>query len=274
MTREYSRRHVLAGLGTAGAGVGISSFLLAGKSRAYTSYTRVPASSEENRSPTTAADGRGLRVAWWESYNGQVLETQANGSETNATRVLDEGTDPRYVPEAVGPVVSLGNVLPGDEGTVGLGVEADIPGEAELAVWLRTRLVSSEENGVTEPESKHPDEDGTDTGELADLTRVTVWENSGLAGIGANDGRLMPVVEESIEEGSLRAVFAESALGEGLRLGCLGSGEMTYVALRWELPSSVGNLVQSDAATFGLEFRAAPCGGGNPFDGTEGETDG
>lgn len=276
MTREYTRRHVLAGLGTAGVGLGASVALFTGRSRAYTSYTMVPAdvgTRGATSSSQSQSDQHGLRVAWWESYNGHVLETQGDGSETNATRMLDDGSDPTFVQDATGPLIDVGNVLPGDEGVVGIGIEADIPPGQDVAVWFRTRLVSTSENGINEPESKHPDEnpnDPDDGGEMDDLTQVTVWKNSGLSGLGTNDGRVAPIVEPVFGEGSLRAVFAESDLADGHELGCLSGGETTYVALRWELPADVGNVVQSDSATFDLEFRAAPCDGSNPFDGSGG----
>jgi hypothetical protein len=65
-------------------------------------------------------------------------------------------------------------------------------------------------------------------------------------------------------------VFGNSDLADGIRLGsnCLADGEVTYLALRWELPTDVGNVVQSDSVTFGLEFQDAPCGAGNPFGGS------
>ena len=133
MTREYTRRHVLAGLGTVGAGFAGSLALFTGKSRAYTSYTHVSRQGQES-TPTgrSGSEQHGLRVAWWESYNGRMLETQGDGGETSASDALESETDPRFVPEATGPIVSVGNVLPGDEGTVGIGVEADVPGNGEL----------------------------------------------------------------------------------------------------------------------------------------------
>jgi len=272
MTREYTRRHVLAGLGTAGAGLGTSIALFTGRSRAYTSYTMVPADvgTQASTASQSQSDGHGLRVAWWESYNGHVLETQGDGSETDAGRVLDDGSDPTFVQDATGPLINVGNVLPGDEGMVGIGIEADIPPGQEAAVWFRTRLVSESENGINEPESKHPDENPSDPddGEMDELTQVTVWKNSGLTEfLGANDGRIAPVIEPVFGDGSLREVFAESDLADGIELDCLPGGETTYVALRWELPADVGNVVQSDSVTFDLEFRAAPCDGSDPFDG-------
>ena len=144
MTREYSRRHVLAGLGTVGLGLGVPVALFSGRSRAYTSYTMVPADVDGTDSTSASqspSDGHGLRVAWWESYNGHVLETQGDGSETDAERVLDDGSEPTFVQDANGPLVTVGNVLPGDEGTVGIGIEADVASGQDVAVWFRTRLV-------------------------------------------------------------------------------------------------------------------------------------
>lgn len=265
-----SRRALLASVGTLGLGVaGVS--LFTGESRAYTTATRVPLDSVENAAGSRTRE-RGLDVAWWSSYNGRVVETQGSGAEASAGRALDPETAPRFVPEASGPLIGLDGILPGDEGMVGVGIEADVPAGESVAVWCQLRLISSAENGVNEPESKHPGEDGPEDGELADLTRVTVWENNGTAGIGANDGRLTPIIERAVESGSLRAVATDSVLGAGIRLGCLDAGGTTYLALRWELPATVGNVVQSDSATFDLEFRTTSCEATNPFEGEE--TDG
>lgn len=278
MTREYSRRHVLAGIGTVGAGLGASAALFTGESRAYTTYTKVPVDvdTRSTASSQSQPDQHGIRVAWWESYNGRVLETQGDGSETNATRVIDDDSEPTFVPEANGPIVTAGNVLPGDEGVVGIGIEADVPENRELAVWFRTGLVADGENGINEPESKHPEEDpdDPDDGELDEYAEVTVWEDSGLAGVGVNDGRVVPVAEDELASGSLREVFDGSDLADGVDLGCLSSGETTYVSLHWALPATAGNVVQSDSATFDLEFRAARCDAGNPFGEADAESGG
>ena len=63
MTREYSRRHVLAGLGTVGVGLGASIALFTGRSRAYTSYTMVSADvgNQGTSGSQSQSDQHGLR---------------------------------------------------------------------------------------------------------------------------------------------------------------------------------------------------------------------
>ncbi|MFT4921221.1 MAG: hypothetical protein ACI8XM_000417 [Haloarculaceae archaeon] len=262
MTPGLSRRRVLAGLGAAGSlALGAGFYTAVTRARPYTKYTYAQ---------TDETGGSRLRVAWYESYNGQFLEAQTDSTETNATRVLETETAPEYVPEATGPVVSVGNVMPGDTGTlvVGLQVESIAEGEEGLEVWFRPTLTDDLENGVNEPERRDPDEDdtgdGLSRGELGRAMESNVWRDSGLVGgVGACDGA-RGAGETPFESGSLVETF--EALREGVQIApCLGEGERRCFGFEWSLPVEPNNAVQTDSVAFDLVFVGVSCESPNPF---------
>lgn len=272
-----TRRRVLAGVGSLGfaaaaAGGGLPA--RPGRSPPYTRYTFAATGDDTD-------DGR-LRVAWYERYNGALVETQGDTTGANASTVLDPATPPTYVAEAPGPVVTVGNVLPGDSGLLAVGLLAErVEGATDVDVWLRASLDGNCENRVTEPESKDPaetdplgppscpDEPGLGTGELAGAVRAAAWLDAGLAGVGACDGALGPG-ETPLASGSLGDVLRAPALADGTRLAaCLAPGDHRCLGLSWDLPADAGNDVQGDSLSFSLEFAGVPCDSTNPFDGGE-----
>jgi hypothetical protein len=263
---HFTRRSVLTALGVAGLGTVAGTRFARADSPPFARYTLAQ-----------TADGTGsLRVSWFETYNGTAVEATDGASAATATDTLDPSTDPTYVPDAPGAVVSLGNVLPGDGGTLVVGLQA---ADADLNVWFRPVVTADAENGQSEPEAvaEGPD-DGT--GELGDLTAVRFWLDNSVV-FGACDGQPdlfeppVPTADGSDPSGSLTDVTG--AFGDGVRLpfdgadGCpdaLPAGGNRCVGFRWDLPSDVGNEVQTDSLEFALEFAAVSCGDeANPFRG-------
>lgn len=264
-----TRRQVLAGLG--GAGVVVAGFGVARAARrpAYQRYTYAQSD-----------DGGVLRVAWYETYDDgsgdEFQENQAGTGEDNATRVLDPNAGPSYVDDAPGPVVTLSNVLPGDSGVLVAGVEvAEVPeGEEGVDVWLRIGNfdqgwlpVEEAENGINEPESAAGDTSAAD-GELDEELRVALWKDGGVGGVVSPcDGRrgLAPL----LAEGDLSTVTAErgdDAYGAGVKLyDCLAAGQSRCLAFAWEIPTTVGDRIQSDSVQFDIAFGATSCGDPNPW---------
>lgn len=264
MTPRLSRRGVLAGMAGFGvAGVGLTTRL--GRRPPYTHYTHAQTQGTE----------RLLRVAWAAFYNGAVVEAQNGSTETNATRILYPGTSPLYVDEVSGPVITLGNVVPGDGGAlaVGLLVEALPEGEEAMDIWVRATLTENLENGAKDPEIWDPKEDdpgdGSSDGELAGATRSLFWRDEGMvAGVGRCNGTHDPG-EDVLHRGRLAGI--ETDLGGGVQLAeCLVEGTNRCYGLEWDLPTGVGNHVQGDSVAFDLTFVAASCGSGNPFGTLEG----
>lgn len=271
---KLTRRQLLAGIGVTGTASFGGRALR--REPAYTHYTYAQ----------TDETGIDLRVAWYERYNGQRLERTPGGlSLTDNTTWEDAAAEGEYVnvgkqrtsDEVLaggGPVIHLDDVLPGDTGTLVVGLHSEL---APASVTLRAGGPGPDggpvfaENGRNEPESKV---DATpDASELGDDVQVTVWYDDGIAGFGAADGRrpLGGFVEQVIVAGSLRSVLAD--LAEGVPLdayGCFERGTPRYVGFSWHLPDDVGNRVQGDSASFGLVFDAVACERGEASEAVDG----
>lgn len=247
---RFTRRTILAGLGAGAIGLTLGVSTLVGRGRpSYTKYTYA----------TTQEDREALRVAWYETYNGRRLETQAGQADANVSETLDPDTEPLYVADAPGPVIQIENVLPGDSGTLHVGLEA--VADDPVTVTMIGSLDANEENGLTEPERVAGDVSAV--GELASNLEVTIWADTGIGALGsfgACDGN-QGLGESTIGSGTLETVFG--ALREDVPLvECLGTDARTYcLGLRWRLPAGTGNVVQSDGATFTLAFAPSLCEG-------------
>lgn len=271
-SHDVSRRDVLTALG-AGASVATLGGVMRSSSVPYTQYTYLDGTTLADTTPNTTEqqDGINVRVAWYETYNETLLETQNGTDETNASAVLDPAQPPAFVDEATGPIVSLSNVLPDDTGRVAIGITVEsLPERVDgAALWYRLSLTTDDENGINEPEGKTGDV-AADGGELGASIDATLWEDTGVVGgIGGCNGRL-DAGELPRRSGSL--VTLDAALSEGVRLGsdeCLTEGSTRCLGLRWELPGDVGNVVQSDSVEFDVEVVATDCAAANPFAGTE-----
>lgn len=276
MTPPITRRSMLAGTGAAGA-------LALGVRRvrqppAFTAYTYAQPLDGEDEG--IAEDGRRLRVSWYATYNGEVVHyagAPEDATDDDSTSTSTEGEEPTnesasmptFVEHLDGPALGLANVLPGDAGTLLVGLEALAPEGVEegLDVWFRPTIVADEERGLTEPEILAPGEDGTDQGELGGAVQVQIWHDDGL--LGACDGRI-GLDETVLAAGP--ATMAIDVLSDGrLVVPCLAPGERRCLGLAWDLPAATGNAVQTDALRFDLAFVARDCGEGDPFVGAETE---
>lgn len=239
--KQLNRRDLLAGIGVGAVGLatlsGVPSVL--GSRPSYTHYTY-------------AAPDRLVRVAWVETYNGDVLEVQNGSTVTNGTVALDPTESPAYVDGVDGPVVSLDDLLPGDEGSLVVGFQAvDTPAQ----VRLFPRLTASDENDIVEPEAVAGDTT-PDVGELQDAILVELWRDSSL--LGGCDGR-RGLGDTTITSGTLQQVSDEYG-PEGIDLGCLDGGENRCVGLAWRFdPASADT--QTDSVSFDLVCEATSCGG-------------
>lgn len=231
---KLTRRRLLATVGAAGAAIG-GAGLLTEPSLTYADSTTVQVGS------TT------LNVDWRETYNGEVKED---------TRVSTESD----------PVINLGDILPGDVGTLSFRL-TNPSGSDSVDPELTLGLDQAHENGLEEPEKKAGDT-STDApendfaGELQNHVDATLWKDTGLLGIdwfGA-DNATQEFGEEPIINGTLKEV-ADGVEGEPL--GTLAGGESTSVAFRWEYTESADvNESQGDSATFGFKLDPADSTGG------------
>ncbi|MCY4731499.1 hypothetical protein KY092_13140 [Natronomonas gomsonensis] len=254
---QFTRRQLLAGIGggTLAAG-GIAAARPADPT--FTRYTYA--------APDT--DDRRLRVAWYERYNGAFLEHQNGTEAVTLTDALDPAMDPEYVVEANGPVVSLSNVVPGDSGTLVVGLEVvDEAGAEALDVYVRAALTENAENRVNGPELAAGDDPDSGEGELGATTEVVLWRDD-VPG-GSCDGQFQPMAgfgETAIAKGSMKAAFAGELANDGkLAIDCLSVGSTRCLSLSWQVPLEVGNVVQTDSIGFDVAFAGVACGGENPF---------
>jgi hypothetical protein len=247
---RFNRRTILAGTGAGALALtaGVSVVATRGE-LPYTKYTYAYAATQEDR--------EALRVAWYETYNGRPLESQGDDTAANVSETLDPDASPVYVDDAPGPVIELGNVLPGDSGRLHVGLEA--VADDPVTVTMAGSLDANDENGITEPERVAGDV--TPEGELAATLDVKIWRDTGvdvLGGFGACDGT-QGLGESTIERGTLETVLGELQNDVPL-VECLGSDARTYcIGIDWRLPARTTNQVQSDGVAFTLAFAPSLC---------------
>jgi hypothetical protein len=264
---QLTRRQLL---GTIGIGtLGVGGVLSGREGPEYTHYAYAA---------TADLDDRRVRVAWYERYNGDVLETQAGTAggldETLAPdRAPAYVTEATYVTDATGPVLSVGNVMPGDEGVLVVGLEAadDADFVAEpVDVWLRTAITNDEEAGINGPESAAGDTTADD-GELDEELLVEVWKDG--SPLGTCDGTKQfdeelegPLVERAPTKEGFGAGSAAGSTTGLLALTGLDPGASRCLALAWAFPyEAATNRSQGDGVAFDVQFGAVPAGNGSPF---------
>ncbi|MGM0590715.1 MAG: hypothetical protein ACQETI_03635 [Halobacteriota archaeon] len=274
-SRHFTRRQLLAGIGTVGLVTTGAGFTRELRSRPFSRFAYTLAQTDED-------DGR-LLVSWYETYNGDYQESQPNTTAENWN-----GTDTtQYVPGVPAtPVISLSNVLPGDTGALVVGFLAE--GDEDLNVWVKPQLLESDERSVNEPELKAGDlpDDPTDPfdGELAAATDALLWHDIGLVDngvVGACDGSFTEITvgentlvsEPVIASGTFEDLRVADGYGGLERDGwilldfthdddateCLTVGRQQCVGFEWRVPKAEANLLQSDSAVFSLAVAATPC---------------
>lgn len=258
---ELTRRRVLAGLGTvgvasAGAGLGTS---------AYFSDTE----SFENN--TLTAGELNLVVDWYTDVDQGMA-----GSSVNSGSLDGNPSDYTY---------EVTDVKPGDTGTL-----VFCPKIIDNPAWLwigSHEGITDHENGLTEPEGEVDDsggDPGTGHGELSEHVQVDVYYASGvsqgddqiscdhirqmtnpddytLANLAADmqDGFL---IDGDVGEGSVEGTQAYPASPD------VETQNGPCICIEWEVPTSVGNVIQTDSFAFdfslvAMQQRNNPGGSGN-----------
>lgn len=229
-----SRRRLLYDLGIAGLATGGFVALATGDSVAY----------QRERVYQTDA-GADLRVEWASTYNGAVL---------------GEGTAADTPP---GPMLSLSNVVPGDEGALALrvGIVGDDETSGTYEIVLRGSITDESDHRTTEPERAVGDT--TSEGDLGEFVHAELWDDRGSIG-GCNGEK--DVGEAVIASGTLRQVG--SALSSGVRLtnpardsDCFGIDETVCLGIRWWFPETgpADNVAQGDSLEFSIGLGATDC---------------
>lgn len=130
---------------------------------------------------------------------------------------------------------NVDNLAPGDEGYVNLLLFNN--GSTTGTLEGRIASITNAPGETYEPEKAF----GTDLGELAANMMITVWIDPN--GNGKIDG-----TETAAYNGYL------SAATSGWNLGTLAGGATSKVSIGYQIPPSVGNVIQGDICTFSIEF--------------------
>ena len=266
-----TRRKLLAAIG----GVG----LLAAGPRVVGAMGHDPAFTRYTYAQST---GPNLRVAWYERYNGTLTEESNRFTDgaplTNDSDSFNASGDAgRFVDVtgsdavAAGPVLSIPNAQPGDEGLLLIGLRAE---GADARAWLSIEASEFAENSLVEPERAAGDTT-TDAGELQHHVDVECWYDTGRLGVGGCNGRRDFSEEAVVAAGTLAEVSDALAGGVPLTFGlvddpCIDAETQRCLALRWRIDPSVTNVIQSDSARLDIAFAATACDETtNPFGGGE-----
>ena len=245
---ELTRRNVLASVGAAGVGgYGFLRFRdpsVAGDDVRYTNYT------------LAQTDGPRLLVGWYSTYNGELV----SGAPTDEGEWRHGETD-EYVDgvDAVlgdNPAVNVDNGLPGDSGTLSVGLFVD-PDSESARIWMRLG-----------------DDDGALNGALNGAISVRAWYDTGIFGIGGCQGAENGTSTDLITPDGA-TVADPGALADGVEInpgifdnGTIDPGDRVCIALSWQLPVGTDNSFQRASGGFDLTFAAvSPEHTANPFGG-------
>lgn len=242
-----TRRRVLTSVGA--TGVGAYGFLrFRGSSRVgnhtrYTNYT------------LAETHGPQLLVGWYSTYNGKFN----SGLPTDGDDWKYDSTD-RYIDDvevvlADYPAVDVSTLLPGDSGTLSIGLFVE-PDSKSGRIWMRLKEGSLSET------------------RLSDQIGIQLWYDTGIFGIGGCQGAENGTPANTITPENA-TLATPGQLGEGIEInpgifdnGTIDPGDEVCVALAWSFPIGVSNELQKVAAGFDLEFVAVDADDPtNPFGG-------
>jgi len=215
---KLTRRSLLGslsaiGLGSIAAGAGTSALL---------------GDTESFDGNTLGAGEVDLKLDWIETYNGEVQESMPSGqtlADWSADARASRGLRSQLADEP-GPVVTLDDVKPGDEGS--LGISLHVFGNCAW-LWLRGHAGAFDDNGANEPERSAGDHSGGDgEGELQEYVEVELWYDENCNGV-YDDGDVL------LARGTL-ADAMNGTLGGGVLL----DGDRTDGEYQSTLPAGSG----------------------------------
>ena len=145
------------------------------------------------------------------------------------------------------------DIKPGDEGenTISLHV---INNDAWLCAEVSN--LSSDDNGLNEPEALVDTTDGTGNGELDDTMLWTIWRDDGDNIQQENE----PTLASGHPSNSVLPVY-DATTGTG----SLEGGTTTYLGFSWTLPAESGNETQTDSLTADISFRVEQARNNDDF---------
>lgn len=237
-----TRRSILTSVGAVGVGgYGFLRFRgssTAGSDARYTNYT------------LAETHGPQLLVGWYSTYNGDLQSGSPIDDDDWDYNSTDEYVD--GVDLAENPAVDVGNALPGDSGTLSVGLFIE-PESESGRIWMQL-------------------EDGG--GALSDDIEIDVWYDTGIFGIGGCRGGDNGVSADTITPENA-TIANPGQLADGIEInpgifdnGQIDPGDRVCIGLAWSFPPRVSNGLQRESASFELEFVAVDSNDStNPFAG-------
>jgi predicted ribosomally synthesized peptide with SipW-like signal peptide len=142
------------------------------------------------------------------------------------------------------------DVKPGDSGenTVSLHV---VNNDAYICGYV-TNLTNND-NLLTEPESAVDTTDGVGNGELQDNILMTVWRDNGNNPNDPTNPDVCDNIQQEDEFVYVSGVPIDSNTG-GWLLGHIAGDKTVCLGVKWEVPTTVGNDVQTDSVTGDISF--------------------
>lgn len=241
---ELTRRNVLMSVGAAGVGgYGFLRFRGASLSDGDTQYTNY-----------TLAETHGpqLFVGWYSTYNGTLLSGAPTEEDTWEFDSTDEYVDGVEAVLSDRPAVDVSNLLPGDSGTLSVGLYV-APDSESARIWMRLE---------------------SDSGPLSEEITVRAWYDTGIFGIGGCQGAENGTPTDLITPQGA-TVADPGQLADGIEInpgifdnGQIDPGDRVCVALAWSFPVGAGNELQNESTGFDLNFVAVEADNPtNPFEG-------
>ncbi|AUX10387.1 hypothetical protein AArcSl_2772 [Halalkaliarchaeum desulfuricum] len=233
--KNVSRRQLLAGVASMGAASIAGLAFATERSRAFTETTQLQTGSID-----------GLLLDWREKYNDTPLTDTTDGAAS---------------PSPTGPAISLGNVLPGDSGSLSVQLRLDTENEDADDVEVETELSFDLTGDLQSPG-------------LQEFIHAAVWYDTGFLEVdafGARNAERDPG-EQLVHpdaEGTLEDVT--TALSDGVALDtnpnaptestCLSGSDKVTVTFWWWFPTDQENInaVQGDTVEFDIRFDAEQC---------------
>jgi hypothetical protein len=240
---QPTRRSVLTSVGAVGVGA-----------YGFTRYRGIStADSDPEYTNYTLAETHGpkILVGWYSTVNGELNSGSPVDSEAWEYDSTDEYIDDVESVLAGSPALDVGNALPGDSGTLSVGLFV-APDSESGRIWMRL--------------------EGGD-GSLGEAVGIRMWYDTGIFGVGGCQGAENGTAVDTITPGNA-TLATPGQLADGIEInpgifdnGEINPGDRVCVALAWSLPIDVGNDLQNASTDFELGFVAVSADDpANPFE--------